>query len=419
MDPLPQQDIADFLVLSRQCEIEGLRHLLDASQFIGSIRSLIHSLQRERGASNLYLNTQGQYYAERLVDYRGDAKAAEGQLRAQLTGWLERPRCHHAGSRLYANVALALHGLGELPALRDTVEHFHLTAPEAMQRYNELIRRLLAVVFEAADTASDPPISRALVALLNFMQGKELAGQERATGVAGFSQGWQDDGVRQSLLHLIDAQERSFQIFSEFGEGTALNDWQQLLASPLTAEVERLRRIACTQRPGEGSGLELAQIWFEQTTRRIDKMKHIEDALEAQLHALCESRLRDADAELSQDEGRIAELAAQGDTTMPVAVLFGHSLEAGGAEAGRSLVELVQSQARRLRSMEDELQAARAALEERRLIEQAKALLIKHRGMTEDEAYRVLRKAAMDQGKRLIEVARAAIAMAEVLGSKF
>jgi AmiR/NasT family two-component response regulator len=65
------------------------------------------------------------------------------------------------------------------------------------------------------------------------------------------------------------------------------------------------------------------------------------------------------------------------------------------------------------------LQAAREALAERKIVEQAKTLLIKHRGMSEDEAHRILRKTAMDQGKRLIDVARAAIAMADMLGSKF
>ena len=47
----------------------------------------------------------------------------------------------------------------------------------------------LTVVFEAADSACDPDIARKLVALFHFMQGKELAGQERATGAAVFASG--------------------------------------------------------------------------------------------------------------------------------------------------------------------------------------------------------------------------------------
>ena len=83
-------------------------------------------------------------------------------------------------------------------------------------------------------------------------------------------------------------------------------------------------------------------------------------------------------------------------------------------QLGRSVFELVQHQAQRLQQMQDELDAARQALEERKLQQKAKALLIKHRQMTEDEAHRLLRQMAMDQGKKITEVAKNLIDMADV-----
>jgi len=59
---------------------------------------------------------------------------------------------------------------------------------------------------------------------------------------------------------------------------------------------------------------------------------------------------------------------------------------------------------RRLRQVEDELAEARALLEERRLMERAKAMLMQGRRMTEPEAYRWLQKTAMNQNRRLAEV---------------
>lgn len=52
-----------------------------------------------------------------------------------------------------------------------------------------------------------------------------------------------------------------------------------------------------------------------------------------------------------------------------------------------------------------ELDATKTALAERKMIDRAKGLLIKAKGLTEDEAYALLRKTAMDQGKRVGEVA--------------
>ena len=67
------------------------------------------------------------------------------------------------------------------------------------------------------------------------------------------------------------------------------------------------------------------------------------------------------------------------------------------------------------RRMRDELSETKRALEERKVIDRAKGLLMKARGIEEDAAYAILRKAAMDQGKRISEVASAIVTAAELL----
>lgn len=60
----------------------------------------------------------------------------------------------------------------------------------------------------------------------------------------------------------------------------------------------------------------------------------------------------------------------------------------------------------RYRRVETELTAAKALLEERRLIERAKAILMQGQKMTEPEAYRWLQKKAMNENRKLAEVVR-------------
>ena len=67
------------------------------------------------------------------------------------------------------------------------------------------------------------------------------------------------------------------------------------------------------------------------------------------------------------------------------------------------------------RRMRDELTETKRALEERKLIDRAKGLLMKARGLSEDEAYGLLRKTAMDQGKKISEVAQALVTAADLL----
>ncbi|MEI4470436.1 ANTAR domain-containing response regulator [Frigidibacter sp. MR17.24] len=65
--------------------------------------------------------------------------------------------------------------------------------------------------------------------------------------------------------------------------------------------------------------------------------------------------------------------------------------------------------------MRAELAATRAALEERKVVDRAKGLLMRARGISEDEAYALLRKTAMDQGRKIADVAQALVTAAELL----
>ena len=59
--------------------------------------------------------------------------------------------------------------------------------------------------------------------------------------------------------------------------------------------------------------------------------------------------------------------------------------------------------------LQDDLETARAALSERKLIDRAKGILMAKKNVSEEEAYAALRKAAMNEQKRIGDVARALI----------
>ncbi|MDD7972591.1 ANTAR domain-containing response regulator [Roseinatronobacter alkalisoli] len=67
------------------------------------------------------------------------------------------------------------------------------------------------------------------------------------------------------------------------------------------------------------------------------------------------------------------------------------------------------------RRMRTELETTRRALEERKLIDRAKGILMKARGLSEEDAYALLRKTAMDQGRKVAEVASALVTAAGLL----
>ncbi|MEM6891018.1 MAG: ANTAR domain-containing protein [Pseudomonadota bacterium] len=67
------------------------------------------------------------------------------------------------------------------------------------------------------------------------------------------------------------------------------------------------------------------------------------------------------------------------------------------------------------RRMRDELTETKRALEERKVIDRAKGLLMKARSIDEDAAYALMRKTAMDQGRKISDVAEALVTAADLL----
>jgi response regulator NasT len=88
-----------------------------------------------------------------------------------------------------------------------------------------------------------------------------------------------------------------------------------------------------------------------------------------------------------------------------------------GLDAARvkSIVEVAVARFGEYQRLRDELADVNLKLEERKLVERAKGILMKARGMDEDEAFETLRRMAMDRGKRLGEIAKQLIDMADLL----
>ncbi len=66
-------------------------------------------------------------------------------------------------------------------------------------------------------------------------------------------------------------------------------------------------------------------------------------------------------------------------------------------------------------SLRDELSAANSKLAERKVIEKAKGLLMKQRGIDEDQAYAMMRNLAMEQNMRLATLAEQVVQAAKLL----
>ncbi len=436
-----------FLATAKRCEVAELEHLAVTAELVGIAGRLIHDLQRERGLTNLYLVGAGAGHA---ADRQAQIAACMGREQA-LRAWFARldrtPGRQQGSARLFSRIAYVLQGLDALPRLRDAVSRGRWSTRRATAAYARMIAALLSLVFEAADSATDPDVSRLLVAMFHFSQGKEFAGLERALGAAMFASASAPSEDQMRLVHLIESQERCFAICEEFSsppQRAAL----RLNETPETvAELERLRRCLLGAATEPLSQRDRVGAWFQCCSRRLDEMRRVEDLFADQLRDLCRARILAAQADLAAYGSYVAAGDSIGgeapaceprplpagstspavehvpffdDPELPAIDASAASPDGSrllGPRLERSVLDLVREQSQRLQAIRAELDEVRSALNERKVIERAKGLLMAHRHLSEDEAHRTMRQMAMNQNRRLIEVAQAVLTMADILPS--
>jgi len=90
-----------------------------------------------------------------------------------------------------------------------------------------------------------------------------------------------------------------------------------------------------------------------------------------------------------------------------------------GLDAARvkAVIDVAVARFEDFQNLREQLAEANLRLSERKLVERAKGLLMKSRGLDEDAAHAALRKMAMDRKLKLAEVAQKVVDAADLLGA--
>ncbi len=425
-DPAPSDTLAvRFWRSALAAQARDLEHLAVLSALVQDISALVHALQRERGASSIVLGSEGSQFRDRLPGCIADSHECEARVRHGLSNLVESMDPASCGARFCTRIALAAAALDNLAASREQVSTLGVEPQYAIKVFTDLIALWLRVGFEAADIAADAETARALVALVNFAQGKEYAGQERAIAGAALSRGGIDPAERSLLGALAAAQARSFKTFVDFAAPEQAASWFDFAAGASSVEFETIRaQLKGFGAEREGAAVP-ADLWYAVTTRRIDEMRAFEERIASDLGALCARKLSEAQAALRRPAPKVGAALS---LNAPLAMLVAH-LDPGADRSGlgdpgewyavseglpkplHSILEVVEAQSRQIDDINTQLESARSALAERKAVDRAKGILMRSRRLSEKDAYALLRQTAMSQNKRMVEVAEAVISI--------
>jgi methyl-accepting chemotaxis protein len=245
------------------------------AQGVSDISKLIHHLQRERGASAVFVGTKG---AQMRAELPAQRKLTNEPRAAAMT-FLVAFGNEVTSDAFKDAVAKAQTAVGALDGTRGSIDQFKITAPESNAYFTDTIAKLLTVTGEIVKFSSRGDTSAAISSYVSFMQAKERAGQERATGAAGISQGKFDLATYVRVLGLRTAQEAYFDMFFAGTSPEQREFFRKTVTGNPVESVGKMRTvIAAGGLTGDMQGLD-GKSWFDATTARIDLLKTVEDRI--------------------------------------------------------------------------------------------------------------------------------------------
>ena len=268
-----------FLVLAGLFLNDNLRTLRDmqatvsASGTAQSISQLVTRLQRERGASGVFIGSQGKNMGDRLGQFRQDSSAALETLRNL--------------PEKSAELSQTLSSLEQLSALRGQVDGLSIDSTQSSLRYTELIQKLIGYTHSLENRVTDTLVVQALSALNQFIELKERAGRERVILGLAFNQ----DHFDAALLSRFSRNLGEFTAYSEGfmrkAPASVLSQYQNVLQSPAALEVAKLHKLGFDVPLGQPLNTK-PEAWFELATQRIDQMSEVETSLAQTVGQLAE-----------------------------------------------------------------------------------------------------------------------------------
>ncbi|WP_409438499.1 methyl-accepting chemotaxis protein [Pseudomonas sp. SJZ073] len=251
-----------------------------ASATAQKLSQLITTLQRERGASGVFLGSGGKSMGDRMVQMRRDSSAAVEVVRGLST----------SGS---ANLDNVLRALDQLPAMRGQVDKLSINSTESGARYTEIIQVLTGYTHSLEASVNNATIVYALGALNQFIEMKERAGRERVVLGLVFSQGHFDEALLSRFSRNLGEFGAYYDAFRRKAPAASLAQFDTQMQQPAAVEVGKLQRLAFEVPMGQALGIK-PEAWFETSTQRIDLMSQVEEALGQSVSSLAMHERDDA-----------------------------------------------------------------------------------------------------------------------------
>lgn len=286
--------ILEILRISSNADIRSIADEINLLTELSRYNNaLVHEMQKERGATAVFVGTQGQKFGDILTKQRQSTDKAM-QSRSRFVDEHKNQIENESVNRELGDIAS---GLLKLKTVRSEVDNLSISRGDAISFYTQTHEKIIGLTRLFSDISHDAHVTKQLLAYYNFLEGKERAGIERAVVSTAFA----NDSISVQgfgrFLTLLAQQDTYLLEFEDLADEELKTIYHSAMKHSSIDYVKQKREILKEKGVAGQFGIASGD-WFAQSTERINQLKKVEDATVTYIYNLTEEQYQEATARL-------------------------------------------------------------------------------------------------------------------------
>ncbi len=271
---------------------QATQQLEELSQLSVHASNYVHNTQAERGATAIFISSQGAKYGPELKAQR----AKTDDKRSILISFIKDFDAKDISPLLDTKVKSALAIIEQLNSKRRAIDNLEMSLEDALKYYTGNNAAWLGVISLMSTISTNAELAIKSTAYVNYLQNKERAGIERAVLAGTFTR---DDfgNSFQKFLSLVAAQDNYTSVFLTLATEKNIEFYRQTMSGEFIEATNEMRAIALEKATTGGFDIDPAY-WFKMQTGKINLLKKVENYLSDDLQNKTDDLISEANLSL-------------------------------------------------------------------------------------------------------------------------
>ena len=272
---------------SKQGQLEELQELITLTI---ANNALVHELQKERGATAIYIGSQGDKFSRELTEQRKLTNKAHAYLNEKLNGFVSD------NDKVNSIILTVKSGLLKLDSIRTRSDDLSIPLNQAIGYYTAQNHQMLSLTGFFSVISPTETVSNS-IAYYALLEAKERSGIERAVASGSFAKDRFTQAAFQKFTSLVALQDSYLEQFSTKASLKIVNAYKNTLKNNDAIEVRRIRELAVSVGQNGPFNVDAGE-WFNSASGRINLLKDIENLVADEFIAGINQLLSEADSKV-------------------------------------------------------------------------------------------------------------------------